>query len=98
MPPETRPLGYYCVGEAFARHNQAEKAALAFLRIPILYPRTRPLAAEALLAAATQLEKMQQREEAAGLYREILSDYATLPAATVARQRLEQLATPALKP
>lgn len=98
LPVETRPLGYYCVGEAFAKHNQPQKAALAYLRIPILYPRTRPLAADALLAAAAQLEKMQQREQAAALYREVLSDYAALPAATAARQRLEQLATPAPKP
>lgn len=98
LPAETRPLGYFCVGEAFAKHNQPEKAALAYLRIPILYPRTRPLAAEALLAAAAQLEKMQRREQAAGLYREVLTDYAALPAATTARQRLEQLATPAPKP
>jgi tetratricopeptide (TPR) repeat protein len=98
LPVETGPLGYYCVGEAFARHNQPEKAALAFLRIPILYPRTRPLAAEALLAAAAQLEKQDRREQAAGLYREVLTDHAALPAATMASQRLEQLATPAPKP
>ena len=94
LPPETRPLGYFCVGEAFARHQQPEKAALAYLRIPILHPRTQPLAAEALLAAGGQLEKMERREQAAGLYQEILSDYAALPAASVARQRLEQLGTP----
>ncbi len=98
LPAETRPLGYYCVGEAFAKHNQPERAALAYLRIPILYPRTRPLAADALLAAAGQLEKLQRREQAAGLYREVLTEHATLPAATMARQRLEQLATPAPKP
>lgn len=99
LPVETRPLGYFCVGEAFARHNQPEKAALAYLRIPILHPRTQPLAADALLAAGSQLEKMGRREQAASLYREVLSDYATLPAATTtARQRLEQLSTPAPKP
>lgn len=98
LPVETRPLGYFCVGEAFARHNQPEKAALAFMRIPILHPRTQALAAEALLAAGTQLEKMDRREQAASLYREVLSDYATLPAATTVRQRLEQLSTPAPKP
>lgn len=95
---EARPLGYYCVGEAFARHNQPEKAALAYLRIPILHPRTQPLAAEALLAAGSQLEKIDRREQAAALYREVLSDYAALPAAATARQRLEQLSTPAPKP
>jgi hypothetical protein len=41
---------------------------------------------------------MDRREQAASLYREVLSDYATLPAATTARQRLEQLSTPAPKP
>lgn len=95
LPVEVRPVGYYCIGEALARHQQPEQAALAYLRIPILYAGNRPLSAEALLAAAAQLEKMGRREQAAGLYREILTDHAALPAAQLAQRQLEQLATPA---
>jgi hypothetical protein len=69
LPTEVRPGGYFVIGEAFARHNQPEQAALAYLRIPVLYARQRPLSAEALLAAATQLEKMGKREQGAELVR-----------------------------
>ncbi|WP_425615685.1 hypothetical protein NA78x_005615 [Anatilimnocola sp. NA78] len=97
LPPEVRPLGYFIVGEGLTRHNQPEQAALAYLRIPILYPRQRALAAEALLAAGTQLEKMGRREQAVSLYREVLTDHATQPAAAAARLRWEQLSAP-MKP
>lgn len=95
LSADVRPIGYYCIGEAFTRHQQPEQAALAYLRIPIQYSGNRPLSAEALLAAAAQLEKMGRREQAAGLYREVLTDHAALPAAQLAQRQLEQLATPA---
>ncbi len=98
LPVEVRSLGYYFVAEGFARHNQPEQAALNYLRIPILHPRQQALAADALLAAAAQLEKLGKREQAASLYREVLTDYVALPTAATARQRLEQLSTPAAKP
>jgi hypothetical protein len=98
LPTDVRPVGYFCIGEAFARHNQPEQASLAYLRIPILYAGNRPLAAEALLAAASQLEKMGRREQAAGLDREVLSDHAALPAAAIAKQQMERLSAPAPKP
>jgi tetratricopeptide (TPR) repeat protein len=94
LPTEVRPIGYFCIGEAFARHNQPAEAALAYLRIPILYAGNRPLSAEALLAAAAQLEKMGRREQAAGLYREVITDHALLPAAQFAQQHLQRLAAP----
>jgi tetratricopeptide (TPR) repeat protein len=95
LPTEVRPIGYFVIGEGFARHQQPEQAALAYLKIPILYPGQRALAAEALLAAGSQLEKMGRRDQAASLYREVLTDHASQPAAETARRRLEQLATPA---
>jgi len=98
LPSEVRPGGYFVIGEAFARHNQPEQAALAYMRIPVLYPRQRPLSAEALLAAAAQLEKMGKREQGAELVREVLTEHAQLPIATIAKQRWEQLTQPAATP
>jgi len=95
LPSEVRPLGYFIAGEGLTRHNQPDQAALAYLRIPVLYPRQRALAAEALLAAGSQLEKMGRREQAASLYREVLTDHASQPAAAAARLRWEQLSAPA---
>jgi hypothetical protein len=60
---------WFVVGQALARHNQHARAALAFLRVPILYPDDRDLAAESLLAAGEQLEKAEMPPER-GPYRE----------------------------
>jgi hypothetical protein len=53
------------------------------------------MAAEALLAAGGQLEKMARAGQAAQLYRELARDYAHSPPAAEARQRLERLGLPA---
>lgn len=90
MPPRLRAGGYYVVGQAWARSGQWEKAALAMMRIPILYPRDRQLAAKALLDAGTALEKLGRREEALGLYRELLKNYPESPRVAEAQARLSQ--------
>lgn len=96
LPTDIRAGGYYLVGEVFARHNQPEQAALAYLHVPLVHSGQRVLAAEALLAAGKQLETLSRASQAAGLYREIAADYSTASAAAEARSRLEALtATPA---
>ena len=42
---------YFLIGQAWARHGRHASAALALLRVPVLYPQDQNLAAEALLAA-----------------------------------------------
>jgi TolA-binding protein len=49
------------------------------------------MAADALVAAGEQLEKLGRKDQAAGLYREVLADYSTCPAASEARARLGKL-------
>jgi tetratricopeptide (TPR) repeat protein len=89
LPPEIQAVGWYVLGDLQARQNQPELAALAYLKVPLLYRRQRAMAADALLAAGQQLEKMGNRDEAAGLYREIARDFAHLPAAKAATERLK---------
>lgn len=89
MPREVRAGGYFVVGEALARLDQPEGAALALLRIPLVYNQQRGMAADALLAAAKQQEKLGHREEAAGLYREVVSGYSRTLAAGEAKAKLE---------
>ncbi|MFI4875997.1 MAG: tol-pal system YbgF family protein [Blastopirellula sp. JB062] len=80
------------LGDAFARNQQHEPAALEYLRIPILDHADRPLAAEALLRAAKQLEELGRPRQAERLYREIITDYpAAVTIAREAQARLEKV-------
>lgn len=90
MPPRLRAGGYYVAGQGWARLGEWEKSALAMMRIPILYARDRQLAAQALLDAGTALEKLGRREQALGLYRELLKDYPESPRVAEAQSRLDQ--------
>jgi tetratricopeptide (TPR) repeat protein len=89
MPARIRGGPYYVLGQALARHAQHEQAALAFMKAAILHKHQRDLAPHALLAAGRELETIEQGNEAAGLYREILVDYASSQAASEAGTRLE---------
>ncbi len=91
MPPEVQAAGWYLLGELFARLDQPQQASLAYLKVPLLFRAQRAIAADALLAAGLQLEKMAQPKEAAGLYRELVRDFPQLPAAELAQTRLTTL-------
>jgi tetratricopeptide (TPR) repeat protein len=92
IPSELRAGPYFALGQALARQNLHEQAALAFLRVPILHSSNRSLSADALLAAARALESLGQNDAAAGLYRELINDYATTAPAAEAQARLRNLA------
>lgn len=88
MPLAVQPVGWFVLGDLWARHGQPSAAARAYLKVPILFRAQRAMAADALLAAGQQLEKMQQRDQALELYRELVRDYGHLPPAQVARRQL----------
>jgi tetratricopeptide (TPR) repeat protein len=91
MPASLRGGPYYVLGRVLAAQSQGEAAALAFLRVPILYSGDRQLAASALLSAGRELERIGRMQEAATLYREAAEDYADTDAAGEAAGRLKQL-------
>jgi TolA-binding protein len=91
MSPPLRAGPYFLAGKALARHGRHEQAALALLRVPILYPEQRGLAAECLLLAAGQLKMLDSKAEAAALYRELKQAYPESPYADAAQGELEQL-------
>ncbi len=93
MPADIRGGPYYVLGLALSRHQMHEQAAISFMRTAILYPAERDLVPDSLLAAARELETMEQPAEAAGLYREILTKYETNRAARDAETRLKQIAS-----
>lgn len=94
MPASVRSGPYWLLGQAAARLGQHESAALYLLRIPLLYPEQQALAAEALLAAARQLDELQRSGEAQRLYRELATEYPFSPLAAEAQRRLNPTRTP----
>ena len=92
MPQPLAAGPYFVLGRARAQHQQPQQAALALLRVPILYPQQRPLAAQSLLEAGRALEKLDRTRGALRLYRELLRDYPeqTRPVAE-AQGRLEEI-------
>jgi|GEM_PF-433978 len=94
LPPGLRAGPYYVLGRAYAQQGRWQEAALAWLRVPILYGRPRYLAARALVEAAGALERLEQKEQAARLYQEVLQKWPDTPFTAEAQQRLEELAKP----
>ena len=91
-PEGLRAGPYYILGRALAALGQSEQAALAFLRVPILYPVHGRLAAAALLSAGRELERIGQTKQAVTVYQEVARDHSDAPAAAEAASRLENLA------
>lgn len=90
MPEELQAGPYFVLGTTLARQGQSERAALALLRPPVLYPSQRSLASESLLAAADELAKLKQTDDAARLYREVTAHYSGTNASKAAQSRLEK--------
>jgi TolA-binding protein len=95
FPSSLRAGPYLFLGRALLFHRQIEPATMALMRVPILFPDERTLAAEALWLAAEAMRADQQPSEAAGLYRELATEYPNARWATEARNRLSALAHPA---
>lgn len=89
LPAGLRGGPYYTLGRGLAQRNHHEQAALTLMRVPIFYPQDRTLAADALLATALQLEKLDRPDQARTLYRELLTTYRASPAAAEAKIRLQ---------
>jgi tetratricopeptide (TPR) repeat protein len=91
--PEPLAAGPYLVlGRARAQCQQPAQAALALLRVAILYPQHRELAAQSLVDAGRELQKLGRSPEALRLYREAVRSYPeqTRPVAE-AQSRLEEI-------
>lgn len=57
LPESLRAGPYYTLGQAWARLDDADRAALAYLRVPVLYPEHRSLSAQAQTAAQAVMKK-----------------------------------------
>ncbi|MBI3465405.1 MAG: hypothetical protein HY000_20470 [Planctomycetes bacterium] len=92
MPELVRAGPYFVLGRALARKQRFEQAATTLLRVPILYPADRELAARSLVEAGACLQQLQQSQEAGSLYREVLDRHRASAAAAEAQTRLAALA------
>jgi len=90
MPLALQAGPYYVVGRARMQQKQWEEAALALMRVPILYPDARALAAQALLDAGIALEQLGRKKQASRVYRELIQSYAETRPATEARGRMKK--------
>jgi tetratricopeptide (TPR) repeat protein len=88
MPDAIRAGPFFLLGRGWSRLQRREEAALAYLRVPISHARDRDLAAEALLDAGQELEKLERTSQAAGLYREVIGRFSGTDAVDEARRRL----------
>jgi tetratricopeptide (TPR) repeat protein len=89
---ELRAGPYFIVGRAWSHRGEEERAALALMHVPILYPGQRPLAAESLWLAGQVLDKHGDAAEAIQLYRELAASYPEARSAALARTELENTA------
>lgn len=93
MPQPLAAGPYFVLGRARAQHQQWEQAALAQLRVAILYPRQRGLAARSLMDAGRSLERLDRAEQALRLYRELIRGYPEQTRTVAEAQgRLEEIA------
>lgn len=90
VPSEIRSGPLFILADALAYTKQTEAAALAYLKIPLLYDTCRPLCADALLAAARQEHLRGQTTAAVRLLQELQKKY---PLSTAAEESKADLKT-----
>lgn len=79
MPEELRGGPYYVVGRGYWQRRDYERAAAAFLWLPLIYADDHHLAARACLEAGDALSHLGQRDEAATLYLEVAQRFRQTP-------------------
>ncbi|HID78813.1 MAG TPA: hypothetical protein EYP56_22815 [Planctomycetaceae bacterium] len=92
MPHRLRAGPYYVLAQGWRNQGQWEQAALALMRIAILYRRHYRLAGQSLWEAGQMLERLDRPEQASRLYRELVGDFSNTPASPQAADRLKELA------
>lgn len=73
MPSDLRAGPYYLLGQAHARFDHADEAALAYLRVPALYPDHAALAQHSLWEAGRSLHEQGNSAESVQLFRQTVA-------------------------
>ncbi len=82
---------WFVVGQALARHNRTDQAALALMRTAILSGADADLVGEAMYAAGEQLQRMGDSDGARTVYRELVEKHPKHSLVSQAQERLQQL-------
>ena len=90
MPPALRAGPSYLLGHALRRTGREQDALIAWMRVPLQYPRHRLLAAESLLATARYYQATGKSLQATTLYRELAGGYGGTIAGQAARDQLQK--------
>ena len=80
------------MGQSHLALKQYDAALLAFLQIPVFYPRQKMLLAQSLLGSARAYYGLEDLPRAKTTLAELLKDFATSPQAADARAELEKIA------
>ena len=87
LNPTVRDGPYYILGRLYAAKGEHQKAAVAAMRVPILFQNPR-LAAESLLTAGKSMIKSGLIEDGHRIYKELISSYPQSKAAEEARREI----------
>ncbi|MBM4074766.1 MAG: hypothetical protein FJ267_03895 [Planctomycetes bacterium] len=91
LPKELRGGGYYVLGQASEQLQEPERAARAFLWIPLVYDADHVLAARACYRAAQLVETIGQTEQAITLYRDVVFRYGDTEWGPLAESKWKQV-------
>lgn len=90
IPEPLRGGAYFQIARAWALRGDPERAAAAFLWLPLVYDADAGLAASAAVLAAEELTKFGRTADAVQLYREVLARFPQTSAAVRAKAQLER--------
>lgn len=88
VPESLRAGPYFVLASGYSRQVQPEAAALLYLKVPVLFPKERRLAARALAEAAQESIRLGREEDARLMQKEILQNYPESPEASEAARLL----------
>jgi tetratricopeptide (TPR) repeat protein len=94
LPASLQAGPSFVLARGLAHVQEHQQAALTFMRIPILFPAERDLAAQALFQAGDQLQQAGLPREAREVYGELVNEYKGHQLVAAAQQRLEDFAAP----
>jgi signal peptidase II len=79
LPVELRGGAYFLIGQAWKQRREYDRAARAYLWLPLVFDADRWLSANACYEAAGSLKMLGDSSQAANLYREVVFRYGDTP-------------------
>lgn len=90
--PMTLATASVNMGQSYLGLKQYESALLAFLQIPVFYPRQKMLLTQSILGCARAYYGMENLPKAKSTLEDLIKDYASAPQVADAKEELEKIA------